>query len=122
MQITITVTEDHVKRGVPQDGANCPIALAVIDAMLGDAGVSCVNSVSVTQQSVDYYGVPTGEEELQLDVYGYRDIVLPDEYLAFANNFDNGEPLTLPPPITIELEPCEMVQPYSEDVGDNLPF
>lgn len=118
MQITITVTEDHVKRGVPQDGNHCVIAEAIRDVLPGVE--VCVKQLLDYNEDGNRYSF--GDERLHVDIYGYANVVLPDDWLKLANDFDEGEPLTLPPPVTIELEPCEMIVPYSEDVGDSLPF
>ena len=118
MQITITVTEQHVKNGVPEDGNHCVVAEAIKDVLPGVE--VCVRQLLDYNEDGNRYTF--GDERLHVDIYGYADIVLPRDWLTLADDFDNEYPLRIPPPVTIELEPCEMVQPYSEDVGDKLPF
>lgn len=93
----IKVTADDICKGVRQDGAKCPIALAVCRAL------------GVTESSVDVGGTEEGILSVDEDNLYY----LPDEVVNFYLRFDNGE---LVEPFEFELD-----EPHKEFDEDSEP-
>jgi len=77
--IKIEVTARHIKRGVPDDDLNCPIALAIQDRWPGRYVSVCPDTIQIGKRTVD----------------------TTDEQQAFMARFDRGLPVE---PFTFELD------------------
>jgi hypothetical protein len=80
--ITVTVTQDDIDKGIPEDGCNCPIARAVMRAGLANPVVN-EDSIVIDGVETDAGLAPLWE--------------LPDEAVAFIAAFDDGNTGTLEP-------------------------
>jgi hypothetical protein len=76
--VTITVTQDHINKGVKQDCWSCPIALAIQDAM---PGVICAEVLNPDLGFATIFG----------DDGDCGEALLPDPARHFIAEFDNGQ-------------------------------
>ena len=75
--MTITITQDHINRGVPCDGGSCPIALALFDVYPHATTISVGLDYAVVRED----GIA-------------RKFILTDEAEAFMASFDYREPVS----------------------------
>jgi hypothetical protein len=92
-EINVSVTEDHIKRGIKEDCDKCAIALAVLDA-------------------VEYRSLATGPivrvfDPNEIEVYGKRYSVVVDYHMvkSFISNFDSGNNVE---PISFTIKPYQV--------------
>ena len=82
----IDVTQNLINLGIRGDGANCPVALAIKNAIGTD-------HVEVSDENTEFFEFGT-----------YQEIDLPDAVCEWIARFDCGEPVE---PMQFELEvPC----------------
>lgn len=75
--ITVTVTEDHIRRGVPQEPEFCPVALAL------ETIFPASTHISVDEEAVDLT-----HEDLR-----FQSVELPRSATRFIRAFDSGKPV-----------------------------
>jgi len=94
--VTISVTQEDIDDGIPEDDCSCPIALAIRRVLPPDLEVTCV--------MIPFYGPA-------LATIGEQDCPLPDECKEFIEFFDNMPPAMLnqPRPFSFEMEVPECV-------------
>ena len=82
--IVVSLTEEHIAKGVPGEGCLCPVALAIEDCS-------------------HYRGVHVYSEVVCYELGGNRvfEVDLPDEAREFIRSFDDGDPVN---PITFKLD------------------
>jgi hypothetical protein len=88
----IRVTDRHIAEGKPRSECECPLALAVIEALAADGVIAEAGTVEV-----DYYDVFVVDGETGCRRYR---ATLPAEAADFVDDFDDGDPVV---PFEVEL-------------------
>jgi hypothetical protein len=88
----VRVLDRHIAEGKPRSECECPVALAVIEALAADGVTAEAGTVEV-----DYYDVFVVDGET--GGRRYR-ATLPAEAADFVDNFDDGDPVV---PFEVEL-------------------
>ena len=104
----ISVTEDHIRRGVPTDPNSCAVALALLE-QVPQAFLATVSGLGLSIR----VSAPTDSAPLRQFVQTYAN--LPFSILRFAGAFDRGEAVK---PFEFELgAPTYSLERYSIPPG-----
>ena len=79
MEVTVKVLDRHIQKGKPNKCAECPIALALVDAGFDRPWVD--------HSLVHYFAKPDGVRE---ELYHFW---LPGDAVGFVEDFDEGKPV-----------------------------
>ena len=90
-EVTVNVTQKHISEGRPCACIDCPVALAILDAMPDVTGVEVL-------WDVDGYSVVA---ELEMRDETRKVVTLPAEAEAFVTALDDGDPVE---PFTFTME------------------
>jgi hypothetical protein len=107
MELTVTVSKEHIRKGVQCSSDSCAVAKAIVELLPAGYSVSVLDGkITILEaKDKDTPGFP-----------GYREFVLPPKVVTFIEDFDKGRGV-YPMQFTINVE-----LPTGIDTGDCYNF